>query len=72
MRTLFGIGTPRSLQGRAAPLLASLWCLIRLPETLWDAIWSMYRPSTSLDDLLGHRENGPPLLTQEMVSTTGC
>jgi transposase len=71
MRTLFGVGTPRSLQGLAAALLASLWCLIRLTEMLWDAIWAIYRPSTSLDDLLGHRENRPLLLTDEMAFTTG-
>lgn len=72
MRTLFGVGTPRSLQGRAAALLASLWCLIRLPEMRWDAIWTTDRPSTSVNDLLGHRENRPLLLTREMAFTTGC
>jgi transposase len=72
MRTLFGVGTPRSLQGRAAAILASLWCLIRLPERLWDAISTMHRLSTSLDDLLGRRENRPLLLTGQMVLTTGC
>jgi Transposase DDE domain len=72
MRTLFGVGTPRSLQGRADALLASLCCLIRLPEMLWDAIWTMYRRTTSLDDLLDHRENRSLLLTGEMVFTTGC
>ena len=40
MRTLFGVGTPRSLQGRVAALLCCLWSLIRLPETLWDVIWT--------------------------------
>jgi transposase len=33
MRILFGVGTPRSLQGRAAAFLAFVWCLIRLAET---------------------------------------
>ena len=72
MRTLFGVGTPRSLQGRAAALFASLGYLIRLPEMLWDAIWTMCRPSTSLDDLLGHYDNRPLLLTGAMAFTTGC
>lgn len=44
MRTLTGIGTPRSLQGRAVALLRLLWPLIRLPETLWRAIWTYGRP----------------------------
>jgi transposase len=72
MRTLFGVGTPRSLQGRAAAPLAALWCLIRLPQMLWEAIWTMYRPLTSLNDLLDHRAARPPLLTRQMVFTTGC
>jgi hypothetical protein len=33
MRMRLGVGTPRSLQGRAAALLAFVWYLIRLPET---------------------------------------
>jgi transposase len=70
MRTLFGMGTPRSLQGHAAALLASLWCLFQPPEMLWDAIWSMHRPSTSLNDLLGHLENRPLLLTGELRFAT--
>jgi transposase len=32
MRTLFGVGTPRSLQGRAAALVCGVWSLIRLPR----------------------------------------
>ena len=72
MRTLFGVGTPRSLQGRAAALLAFVWCLIRVPETLWDARWTTYRPSTSLGDLLGHREGRPLISSAETVFTTGC
>src|SRR5207237_1545898 len=55
MRTLFGVGTPRSLQGRAAAFVCCVWSLIRLPETLWDAIWTIDRPSTSLGDLTAHR-----------------
>jgi transposase len=34
MRTLFGVGTPRSLQGRPVAVLAVVSALIRLPETL--------------------------------------
>jgi hypothetical protein len=42
-RTLCGVGTPRSLQGRVASLPCCVGSLIRLPETLWDVIWAMYR-----------------------------
>ena len=72
MRTLFGVGTPRSLQGRVAALLGWVWSLIRLPEMLWKAIWTMYRPSTSLGDLLAHRESRPPTVSAETVFTTAC
>jgi transposase len=72
MRTLFGAGTPRSLQGRVAALLRALWSLIRLPETVWDAIWTMYRPSTSLSDLLAHREIRQSVSSAETAFTTGC
>ena len=55
MRTLCGVGTPRALQGRVAACVRTVSALLRLPETLWDAIRTMHRPSTSLGDLLAHR-----------------
>jgi transposase len=72
MRTLFGVGTPRSLQGCATALLAFIWCLIRLPETVWDEIWATYCPSRSLGELLAHRKGGPLISAAETVFTTGC
>jgi transposase len=72
MRMLFGVGTPRSLQGRVAALLCYLWSLIRLPATLWDPIWTMYRPSTSLSDSRAHRENRQLAVSGETVFTTAC
>ena len=48
MRTLAGVGTPRSLQGRAVALLGCLSSLIRLPERRWDATWTLYPPVTRL------------------------
>ena len=47
MRTLFGVGTPRSLQGRVAALFAVVWSLVRPSETLWARLRSWYRPITS-------------------------
>jgi transposase len=47
MRTLFGVGTPRSLQGRALALFVVVWSLIRLLETFWARLRSWYRPLTS-------------------------
>jgi transposase len=72
MRTFFGVGTPRSLQGRTAAILAFAWCVIRSPEKLWDAIWTTYRPSRSLVDALGHRERRLLISSAETVFTTGC
>jgi transposase len=72
MRTLFGVGTPRSLQGRVAALPCGLRSLIRLPETLWELIWTMYRPSTSLGDLFVARDHRPLALSVEAVFTTSC
>src|SRR5919106_3350161 len=35
MRTLFGVGTPRSLQGRVAALFVVVWSFVRPSDTLW-------------------------------------
>jgi transposase len=72
MRTLFGVGTPRRLQGRAAALVCGLWSLIRFLKALWDAIWTRFRSSTSLGDLTAYREDRPLALSAEAAFTTGC
>jgi hypothetical protein len=36
MRALFGVGTPRGLQGRAVALLATLWSLYGIRNALHD------------------------------------
>ena len=72
MRQLVGIGTPRSLQGRAVPLLHWLWSLIRLPETRCVAIWTRYRPSTSLGGLLAPSDDRRRNVSTATVLTTGC
>ena len=48
MRALFGIGTPRSLQGCAVALSCGLWSLMRFLWTPWDAFSTFCRPSPSL------------------------
>ena len=55
MRTLFGIGTPRTLQGRAVALgvvLGTLWCLVyEAVASIWDHRVSpslLGRPSNDL------------------------
>ena len=55
MRTLTGVGTPRSLQGHAVACLRLLWSLMRLPETRWGAPWILSRPTIAAADLrVGH------------------
>ena len=71
MRTLVGVGTPRSLQGRTVALLMSLWALIRRPDTFCDAIWIRYRPSTSLAELLEGHQNRWTDLPVGTTSATG-
>jgi len=44
MRTLFGVGTPRTLQGRVAALFIVVGSLIRPSEPLWERLRSWYRP----------------------------
>jgi transposase len=72
MRQLVGIGTPRSLQGRAVALLRCVWSLIRLPRKLWNVIWTISRPSTSLGDLLVCRDDRRRELSAANAFTTGC
>jgi transposase len=72
MRQLVGIGTPRSLQGGVAALLAYLWSLIRLPERLWDAIGTLCHPLTSLGPLRAHRDERQTECWGATTSATGC
>ena len=72
MRQLVGIGTPRSLQGRVVALLRSLWSLIRLPESLWNAIWTPGRPFTSRGNLRARRDDGRIDFSVVTPLATGC
>lgn len=44
MRTRFGVGKPRCLQGRAAALWAAIAALLRSLEHLWRQMWPVLRP----------------------------
>jgi transposase len=44
MRTLFGVGTPRGLQGSVAAFFIAVWSLLRPSETFWARLPSLYRP----------------------------
>ena len=47
MRTLFGVGTPRRLQGRVAVFLVVLCSSLKPLVTLWARLTRLYRPATS-------------------------
>ena len=51
MRTLFGVSTPRGLQGRVAVLFVAISLLARRSGTFWLRFHSLYRPVTSNVDL---------------------
>ena len=72
MRTLCGVGTPRSLQGCATMLLDTLRALIRLPEVLWPVIATLCLPSTCLGHRLAHRDDRRLHVSVRTVFTTGC
>lgn len=72
MRQLFGVGTPRSLQGFALALLRCLWSLIRLPEMLWSAAPMLGRPSTALNDSFVARSDWSLYVNARTGFTTGC
>ena len=72
MRTLVGVGTPRSLQGRLVACFCSLWSFIRLSETFWDAIWALYRPISTPDDVRARREDPRIDFSVATTCATGC
>ena len=72
MRHLIGVGTPRSLQGRAVACVRVLWSLVRLPETLWKTIWMRVRPIIPLVDLHLSRHNALADLSVASAFTTDC
>ena len=72
MRHLIGVGTPRSLQGRAVACVRVLWSLVRLPETLWKTIWMRVRPIIPLVDLHLSRRKALADLSVASAFTTDC
>ncbi|MBA3403962.1 MAG: transposase [Gemmatimonadaceae bacterium] len=72
MRTLTGVGTPRSLQGRAAAVLACLWTLWHVPTMLW-TVWRNHEHTyPSEDPANAWSDRREILLSRKLVFTTGC
>ena len=72
MRRLFGVGTPRGLQDRAAALLARLWSLLWHHETTATIIWIRFWPVGGPTDFDTRR--APRGIRRSFVNafTTGC
>jgi len=72
MRTLFGVGTPRGLQGRVAALFIVIGSLVRPLDTLWTHLQSGYRPVTSTGALHTSRKVGRIKFALVSSFATGC
>jgi hypothetical protein len=72
MRQLVGIGTPRSLQGRVASLLACLWSLIRRLEHLWNPIGAVWHLLTALSHSHARRDEHRTQHWSATTSATRC
>lgn len=72
MRTLVGVGTPRSLQGRVVALVSTIRSLIRLLASVWEATWTLRHTVRSRDDLRARRELRGIRFSGGSVFATGC
>ncbi|HUE87237.1 MAG TPA: transposase [Vicinamibacterales bacterium] len=72
MRELFGIGTPRSLQGRSVAVLCALWSLIQSFWTAWDVFRTFWQPFTSLVDPSDRRRENRLSAIVKPAFATGC
>jgi len=69
MRQLFGVGTPRSLQGRLVALVTALFALIR---SLWDVATSHRCPVERIDRRPMTKSVIQSIGMRNMAFTTGC
>ena len=72
MRNLFGVGTPRGLQGRLAALFVVIGSFVLPSETLWPRLLRFYRLSTSIRDLHICGKVGPIRFAPISAFATGC
>jgi len=72
MRTLFGVGTPRTLQGRVAALFIVVGSLIRPSEPLWARLRSWYRPDNLDSRLTDLSQSSSNRFTLVSSFATGC
>jgi transposase len=72
MRNLFGLGTPRGLQGRLAAFFVVIGSFVSPSETLWPRLLRFYRLSTSIRDLHISGKIGPIRFAPISAFATGC
>jgi transposase len=72
MRTVFGRGTPRGLQGRRLGLGPLEIALAMLVERLWTPVTRSWPISRPMLRVLPHLFNGRARLVNAVTSTTGC
>lgn len=72
MRNLFGVGTPRGLQGRLAAFFVVIGSFVLPSQTLWPRLLRFYRLSTSIRDLYICGKIGPIRFAPISAFATGC
>jgi transposase len=72
MRTLFGVGTPRGLQGRVAAFFVTLWSFVKLSVTLWARLTCLYQLTTSNINLHACRTSRRTRFALMRTFATGC
>jgi transposase len=72
MRALFGVGTPRALQGRVAAFFVALWPFVSSSETFWARLTRLYRLATSNLDLHACAKAWRIRFTLVSPFATGC
>jgi len=72
MRTRWGVGTPRSLQGRAIALLNQPWTVLWPSQRAWWAIWPLSQHVGPYLDLHMAWDNRRIDFCVATTSTTGC
>jgi transposase len=72
MRTLFGVGTPRSLQDRVAAFFVVVGSFVRRSETLWARFQGLYRPITVSLALPNYRRVVSIKFLRVSSFATGC
>jgi transposase len=72
MRTLFGVGTPRGLQGRVVALIITVWSILKLSHKLLAKLRTLYRPMTLNGDLHDRGTVGRNKFSLITTSATGC